>query len=310
MKTKILIYLFCLWSSISFAQTYPINQPFNSIAGWTCTNGSGLQTYGAGLNYLTTNIGTTPYPNSSTITMTSPVYSFTNCVGILSLTFPISGYIENLYDYMYFEYSTNAGATWVTVIAHTGNRNNAYNYTLSNAINRFRFRLVTDVSVNSSGGSVFYYDIDYFNITCTSALPIELLYFTGEKNSCGSNILSWATATEQNNDKFEIERSIDGVDFVKIGTLKGAGNSTQKLTYNFVDNTVNPSINYYRLKQIDFDGSFSYSNLISIDNSCESSVKTIKIYNLLGQEVDESYSGAIFIYRSDNTIIKRFQNAN
>ena len=105
----ILVTILLIISLISNAQTYPINEPFNSVAAWTCNNGSGLQTYGPGLNYLTTNIGNTPYPNSSTITMTSPVYSFTNCVGVLSLSFPIIGRIENGYDFMYFEYSTNGG---------------------------------------------------------------------------------------------------------------------------------------------------------------------------------------------------------
>lgn len=96
---KYLLILFSLLSLVGYSQTYPINEPFNTLGGWTVTNGAGLQTYGAGLNYLTTNIGNTPYPNSSTITMTSPVYSFTNCVGVLSLSFPIDGRIENGNEY-------------------------------------------------------------------------------------------------------------------------------------------------------------------------------------------------------------------
>lgn len=292
-------------------QTYPINEPFNSVAAWTCTNGSGLQTYGAGLNYLSTNLGNTPYPNSSTITMTSPVYSFTNCVGILSVSFPINGRIENTYDFMYFEYSINSGVSWTTLATHTGIRNNVlYNYTLSNNINRFRFRLVTDVSVNTYGppgpSGVYYYDIDFFNINCSNALPIELVYFQGYKTSCGVNYLMWETATEMNNDRFEIERSIDGINFEKIATIKGAGNSTSNKKYNFVDTEPKQELNYYRLRQVDYDGKSEVSSIISIDNSCDKNVTIIKTVNLLGQEVGENYSGIKIYYYSNGSVIKKY----
>ena len=159
---KILMILMLFASLLVNAQTYPINEPFNSVAAWTCTNGSGLQTYGAGLNYLTTNIGNTPYPNGSTITMTSPVYSFTNCVGVLSVSFPIEGRIENSNDIMIFQVFNGA---WNTLGTYTGNQNSIFNFIISNNVTRFRFRLTTNGSVNSYGPwwntSVYYYDIDY-----------------------------------------------------------------------------------------------------------------------------------------------------
>lgn len=236
--------------------------------------------------------------------MTSPVYSFTNCVGILSLSFPISGYIEANYDYMYFEYSTNGGTSWVTVVAHTGNRNNTYNYTLSNNINRFRFRLVTDGSVHSSGGSVFYYDINYFNITCSSVLPIELLYFNGEQKSCNQNILYWSTASEINNDHFEIERSSDAINFTSIKEIPSAINSLQINKYTFVDYQPINGINYYRLKQVDINGEFTYTPIIDVNNSCILNLKIIKLTNLLGQEVNEEYGGPKIFYYNDGSILK------
>lgn len=289
------------------AQTYPINEPFNSVAAWTCTNGSGLQTYGAGLNYLTTNIGTTPYPNSSTITMTSPVYSFTNCLLNLTVTFPINGIIENGYDFMSFQYF-NAGA-WVTVATHTGTRNNVlYSYVIPNTVTRFRFRLITDAIINSYGfpfTNVYYYDINYFNITCSSVLPIELLYFSGEQKYCNQNIISWATATETNSDHFEIERSSDAINFKTIKEIPGAINSLETKKYVYVDSNPESGINYYRLKQVDLDGSFKYAPIIDVDNSCVKDLKVIKITNLLGQEVTEDYSAPKFIYYNDGSVIKK-----
>ncbi len=304
---NVLIILMLLFSISGFSQTYPINEPFNSVAAWTCTNGSGLQTYGAGLNYLTTNIGTTPYPNGSTITMTSPVYSFTNCLANLTVTFPINGVIENGYDFMSFQYF-NAGA-WVTVATHTGTRNNVlYSYVIPNTATRFRFRLITDATINSYGfpfTNVYYYDINYFNITCSSVLPIELLYFTGEKKSCNNNLLIWATATETNNDHFEIERSSDAINFTKIKEIPGSINSLETKKYVYVDLNPESGVNYYRLKQVDLDGTYKYAPIVDVDNSCVKDLKIIKISNLLGQEVTEDFGGPKLIYYSDGSVVKR-----
>lgn len=301
MKNLFTILLLILSNFVN-SQTYPILEPFNSVSAWTCTNGSGLQTYGPGLNYLTTNIGTTPYPNSSTITMTSPVYSFTNCVGVLSLSFPISGYIENGWDYMYFEYSTNGGTTWTTAVIHTGNRNNIYNYTLSNTINRFRFRLVTDGSVNSSGGSVFYYDIDYFNINCTNALPIELVSFEGY-NYETYNYITWVCATETLNDYFKLERSNDALTWETINTVDGAGTSNVGTMYTYKDyNFTKNDYNYYRLTQVDYNGESKIFNIISVNNLLgNSDKKIVGITNMMGQEVSGDSDGVLIYYYSDGT---------
>ncbi|MBA3972221.1 MAG: hypothetical protein H0X46_08780, partial [Bacteroidetes bacterium] len=102
--------------------------------------------------------------------------------------------------------------------------------------------------------------------TLVNPLPIELLSFTGYSASNG-NQLTWSTATEINNDYFDIERSSNGADFSKIGTLDGNGNSITTIVYNFTDATPLTGINYYRLKQVDYNGSFSYSNMISINGT-------------------------------------------
>ncbi|MCE3260119.1 MAG: hypothetical protein K0S12_1760 [Bacteroidetes bacterium] len=97
---------------------------------------------------------------------------------------------------------------------------------------------------------------------CTT-LPIQLLSFTGEHKN-GKNILKWTTATEKNNDYFSLERSFNGVEFTEIKKIKGSGNQSTKKNYEESDEGVPAGIIYYRLKQTDTDGRFTYSNIISV----------------------------------------------
>jgi hypothetical protein len=75
----------------------------------------------------------------------------------------------------------------------------------------------------------------------------------------GVIIINFSTATELNNEKFEVERSSGDGNFIKIGEIAGAGNSSQILQYQFVDNNPLPGKNYYRIKQIDFNGTSDYT---------------------------------------------------
>jgi fibronectin-binding autotransporter adhesin len=97
-----------------------------------------------------------------------------------------------------------------------------------------------------------------------SPLPIELLSFTGKLVKAGVE-LSWKTATETENDFFTVEKSAGGEKFTAIGTVKGAGTSTEPHQYQLVDTRPFNGLSYYRLKQTDFDGKFTYSKVVSID---------------------------------------------
>src|SRR5690606_10885203 len=77
--------------------------------------------------------------------------------------------------------------------------------------------------------------------------------------------LKWVTASEENNDYFTLERSADGVAFTAFEEVDGAGNSTAILRYESVDKSYLPGHTYYRLKQTDFDGKFSYSDIIRVE---------------------------------------------
>jgi hypothetical protein len=100
----------------------------------------------------------------------------------------------------------------------------------------------------------------------SGALPVRLQSFSGK--SLGKiNLLSWATASETDNILFEIQRSDDGFTFERIGERAGAWHSQTIKQYGFADNQVIRSRYYYRLKQIDTDGRFSFSNIILLENN-------------------------------------------
>jgi hypothetical protein len=115
--------------------------------------------------------------------------------------------------------------------------------------------------------SIILNDDDHFTFVTnlTDPLPTELVRFT--VMHCGdNNCLQWQTASENNNDRFEIQRSANALDFLTIGTVMGNGNSTVLQNYSFADNVVLNGKNYYRLKQVDRDGHFHYSAIVVIEN--------------------------------------------
>ena len=96
-------------------------------------------------------------------------------------------------------------------------------------------------------------EFDFRDNATNTALPIILVSF--EANKVGDQVrLTWVTSAEVNNDYFTIEHSFDGVDFYPILTLEGAGNSSRIINYSVIDENPDMGINYYRLKQTDFNG--------------------------------------------------------
>ena len=114
-------------------------------------------------------------------------------------------------------------------------------------------------TLNNNGGTIFGC-ADPGADCCPSGsciLPIELIAFHGVADKAGIDIY-WSTAAEINNDFFTIERSRDGINWEVIHFTKGAGNSSEIMEYAFVDFEPPIGLVYYRLKQTDFDGAFSY----------------------------------------------------
>lgn len=94
-------------------------------------------------------------------------------------------------------------------------------------------------------------------------LPVKLVQFLASADGHTAR-LTWETASEQNNDRFEVERSEDGKSFIKIGEVKGKGNSNTLIRYSFKDDAPANAVNYYRLKQVDNNGKFEYSEIRSL----------------------------------------------
>ncbi len=103
-----------------------------------------------------------------------------------------------------------------------------------------------------------------FTVGAENALPVELVIFKGILANKKVN-LTWQTASELNNSHFSIEKSTNGTSFREIGTVQGKGTSYELNDYSFTDESPARGLNYYRLKQLDFDGNFEYSKVVSVN---------------------------------------------
>ena len=128
-----------------------------------------------------------------------------------------------------------------------------------------------DTPQNGTVGS----DVTYCQYTTTSPqiagcanspLPVELTHFSAKLGQ-GSVLLNWATASEKNNNKFVVERSANSESFEAIAEVAGHGTSTSAHTYSATDASPLPGTSYYRLRQLDFDGTIAYSPVASIQNT-------------------------------------------
>jgi hypothetical protein len=149
--------------------------------------------------------------------------------------------------------------------------------------------------------SIFLTDLAWSNI-----VPVQLIYFRGKAENNRAK-LQWATATEINSAYFGVERSADLKEFAPVGQVASAGDSRERLEYSFLDDGPLPGVNYYRLKQVDKDGSFEYSKVIAVSTQSEAAqfviypnpsdgqsvrlqfdnleLDGLRLVNLLGQEI-------------------------
>ena len=206
---------------------------------------------------------------------------------------------KNVYTLLSDYQGQNSGDGWMRLMKFVPSENKIYVMTFSPSRNNGE----GDWRTGSNSRFTLLYPFD-------EPAPVELVDFTGKFD--GSDVkLNWKTATEIQNFGFEIERSLDNANWRKIGFIEGNGNSNIPHYYKFNDSHLSSSeIYYYRLKQIDNNGSYTYSEVIKIDvilrkqfeleqnypNPFNPTTKirfdmpiksnvTIKIYDVLGREV-------------------------
>jgi hypothetical protein len=135
---------------------------------------------------------------------------------------------------------------------------------------------VTDAALDFSDPT--YYSVNLNNpILIAGIVPVELTSFTASAAN-ESVTLKWETATETNNRGFEVERSIDNFKFAPVGFVAGKGTTIEKSSYTFVDKSITSENYYYRLKQYDFNGTYSYSDIIEVSNIHPSSFSISQNY--------------------------------
>jgi hypothetical protein len=270
----------------------------NTNPGWTSTNvgTGGALTWNAGCNSVTTNCNG-QYSNNQNTTYTSFILdaSCTNA-STVNISFSISGNAENGWDFLFMEYSLDGGVTWVNPyganVGLTGNAGAGILWTLppiptSNTF-RFRFNFTSDASVRASG-----YKITDFQISCNVVLPIELITFIG-RNIGDYNYIEWVTSSEIDSDFFILERSNDGLYWVNLVIINGAGNSSQPTFYSYKDFDFEPNINFYKLTQVDIDGTNKQSFVITINN-INKKIISIKYYSIIGAEQPNISTGGLFV---------------
>ncbi|MGB6036117.1 MAG: hypothetical protein WBG42_07600, partial [Cryomorphaceae bacterium] len=126
------------------------------------------------------------------------------------------------------------------------------------------------------------------NSNAATPLPIELISFDAELRGTYVD-LDWETATEINNDYFVVERAGENLDWKPILTVTGAGNSNSLLAYSEKDRQPLDGLSYYRLKQVDYDGEFSYSEPVAVFNNQVESSHDVFMYP------NPSTSGSVFL---------------
>ncbi len=139
--------------------------------------------------------------------------------------------------------SSNGGANWFYVSGGPD----------LNTINDY----ITSTNLNS---------LNLYSFFSLADLPVHILYIKGKAFNRNA-VIEWSTSGEIDNDYFDIERSVNGIEFSKIGRVKGSGNTSMQRTYQYTDEGPLTGTNYYRVKQVDANLDFKYSGIVSVQIS-------------------------------------------
>jgi hypothetical protein len=245
--------------------------PFGGCTNWL--NSSYNQGTGSGLNFTHTLVPATTY------VLVSSGFSAGNTLGTYTNTFTGTGSIYNKAGvpgegFLYTYVIVNTGTGNIIAIDADSDLSNAgtfpqgsyavygLSYLVGENLAAYIGGLFTTLQTDI-GNSTICGDLSTNNVSVTidPPLPVELIEFTGRLNK-SEVLLNWRTATEVNNDYFLIEKSTDGRNFEKLGTINGSGNTFIPQDYELIDKQPAIGVNYYRLTQIDFDGTYATFNQI------------------------------------------------
>ena len=235
------------------------NNNWSRNSGGTSSSGTGPSAAAIGLQYAFVE-SSNPYFNST---------------AILEANFNFTGVTNPELSFDYHMYGADMGSLSVVVNGTTvwslSGQQHAGNSTAwsHQVIDLIAYANSCDVNIQfvNITGSSYMSDIGLDNIdySLKTTLPIELLNFNATALNNDQVKLDWQTASEINNDYFTIERSENGLIWKELAMVNGAGNSSQMLNYNTVDENPYSEVSYYRLKQTDYDGSFEYSKVVSVN---------------------------------------------
>ncbi len=193
-----------------------------------------------------------------------------------------------LYDYI----EVFNGPTTASPLIGTWTSTPSSAITSSAAGGELTVRFTSDISIAYDGWIASVYTIGI-------PLPVTMGSFAGHEAG-RANLIEWTTYSEQNSDYFSLEHSSDGIYWNRLEDIEAAGSSNIKIIYSAEHQFICSCYNYYRLKQVDFDGKEEYFGPISIDNS-KSSKKIVRLTDLTGREVPSDTTGLVIEVYEDGT---------
>lgn len=256
----------------------------NPAAGVKAGTASGSKAWATGL--------TANYMNNSTAILYSPCFSFLE-IGSYTIKFKAKFQTQAQVDGFQVEYSLDKGNTWnlfgTSLLTWYNSTSNGAVFPLNepffsglvagagnpapfidfeyattalenNPFVSFRFVFKSDGATTVNGVVIDDFEIDG---PLNTPLPVDITEFTGDYKD-GKVVLNWHTLTETNSKGFEVQRSLDGMSFEILGWVDGNGSTAIPHSYAFNDNDIRGTTQYYRLKQVDFNGTYEYTDVIQV----------------------------------------------
>ncbi len=263
-------------------QTVAFQDTVMNMNSWTAAGTWGT----TGSKYVSAPYSITDSPSGEYVSNSNSGITSVNSMDLTgslgaTLEFDAQWAIETDWDYAQVLISTNNGADWIPLQGQYTNPGTGSfqpngeplydgtqltwvheiidisDYSVSQI--KLRFHLISDGSITADG---FY--VDNITVKVFSAVPVELASFDASTTEAGVN-LRWQTASELNNKGFEIQRKSEGTgEWTVLGFVNGNGTSTETAVYSFTDSKPLPGKSFYRLKQVDFDGSYKLYDAVEV----------------------------------------------